>query len=64
MGTDERRQTLNQLLVEMDGFAPNTGVIIMGPRTAQKSWTRRCYAQDGLIVRLPSIGRTSEGVKR
>ncbi len=28
-GNDEREQTLNQLLVEMDGFDPRTGVIIM-----------------------------------
>ncbi|HEX7089488.1 MAG TPA: ATP-dependent zinc metalloprotease FtsH [Longimicrobiales bacterium] len=28
-GHDEREQTLNQLLVEMDGFDPRTGVIIM-----------------------------------
>ena len=28
-GHDEREQTLNQLLVEMDGFGPRTGVILM-----------------------------------
>jgi len=28
-GHDEREQTLNQLLTEMDGFDPNSGVIIM-----------------------------------
>jgi ATP-dependent metallopeptidase hflB len=29
MGNDEREQTLNQLLTEMDGFEGNTGVIIL-----------------------------------
>ncbi|MCX7595070.1 MAG: ATP-dependent zinc metalloprotease FtsH, partial [Fischerella sp.] len=28
-GTEEREQTLNQLLSEMDGFDPNTGVILL-----------------------------------
>src|SRR5205814_785408 len=29
-GHDEREQTLNQILTEMDGFDPRTGVIVLG----------------------------------
>jgi cell division protease FtsH len=28
-GNDEREQTLNQILVEMDGFEPNSGVVVL-----------------------------------
>ena len=43
-GNDEREQTLNQLLAEMDGFDPNQGVIIMAA-------TNRPEILDGALLR-------------
>ena len=43
-GHDERDQTLNQLLVEMDGFGVNQGIIVMAS-------TNRVYILDPAILR-------------
>ena len=43
-GNDEREQTLNQLLVEMDGFDSRTGVIILGA-------TNRAEVLDSALLR-------------
>ena len=36
-GNDEREQTLNQLLTEMDGFEGNNGVIILAATNRPES---------------------------
>ena len=57
-GHDEREQTLNQLLVEMDGFDSRRASSSWPPRTGPRSWTRRCCAPVASTGRWSSIART------
>ncbi|MCD8524694.1 MAG: ATP-dependent zinc metalloprotease FtsH [Gammaproteobacteria bacterium] len=62
-GHDEREQTLNQLLVEMDGFSGNEGVIIVAatnrPDVLDPALLRPGRFDRQVIVGLPDInGRT------
>lgn len=47
-GNDEREQTLNQLLSEMDGFDSAKGVFFWRPPTVLRFWIRRCFGRDAL----------------
>ena len=47
-GHDEREQTLNQILVEMDGFDGETNVIVLAATNARMFWIRLCSALDDL----------------
>lgn len=50
-GHDEREQTLNQLLVEMDGFESNKGVIIMAATNRPEILDPALLRPGGLIGR-------------
>src|SRR5207249_7688937 len=58
-GHDEREQTLNQLLVEMDGFDSNRGVIIMAatnrPETLDAALLRPGRFDRQVVVDRPDI---------
>ena len=59
MGNDEREQTLNQLLTEMDGFEDNTGVIILAatnrPEALDPALTRPGRFDRRIPVELPDL---------
>ena len=58
-GDDEREQTLNQLLTEMDGFEENTGVIILAatnrPESLDPALTRPGRFDRRIPVELPDL---------
>jgi len=63
-GHDEREQTLNALLVEMDGFTTNSGVIVMAatnrPETLDPALLRPGRFDRHVLVDRPDVGGREE----
>ncbi|WP_418791355.1 ATP-dependent zinc metalloprotease FtsH [Phosphitispora sp. TUW77] len=63
-GHDEREQTLNQLLVEMDGFSPNEGIIIIAatnrPDILDPALLRPGRFDRQIVVDVPDISGRQE----
>ena len=66
-GNDEREQTLNQLLTEMDGFETNNGVIILAatnrPESLDPTLTRPGRFDRRVPVELPDLKGREEILK-
>ena len=66
-GNDEREQTLNQLLTEMDGFEGNTGVVILAatnrPESLDPALTRPGRFDRRVPVELPDLQGREEILK-
>ena len=66
-GHDEREQTLNQILVEMDGFDPNLGVIIMAatnrPDVLDPALLRPGRFDRRVVIDMPDINDREEILK-
>ena len=66
-GNDEREQTLNQLLTEMDGFDDNSGVIILAatnrPESLDPALTRPGRVDRRVPVELPDLKGREEILK-
>ena len=63
-GHDEREQTLNQLLVEMDGFSANEGVIVLAatnrPDVLDKALLRPGRFDRQIVVSAPDVKAREE----